>query len=229
VVARAGAVVVSDRDLVLGRIRSALADVGADGPDHWSREHDDDPAVAYDTSSRARETLRELFAERSGSYHATVTRCDAEPDAIRQAVAHACDRQGVTSVVVPADLDAAWLPAGIEVRKDEPSLAVSELDVCDAVLSGCALAIALTGTIVLDAGPGQGRRALTLIPDVQICVVTAQQIVYGVPEAFALLRLSAADGRPLTLISGPSATSDIELERVEGVHGPRRLEIVLAG
>jgi L-lactate dehydrogenase complex protein LldG len=229
-VASTGAVAVSGRDLILGRVRSALTDVGADGPDHWSREHDADPAVAYATQSATRpETLYELFAERSGSYHATVTRCAGGPSAICAAVARACDRQRVRSLVIPADLDAAWVPEGIEARLDEPPLAVSDLDGCDAVLSGCALAIALTGTIVLDAGPSQGRRALTLIPDVHICVVVARQIVHGVPEAFAILQRSAANGRPLTLISGPSATSDIELERVEGVHGPRRLEIVLAG
>ncbi len=104
--------------------------------------------------------------------------------------------------------------------------ALSELD---GALTGCALGIALTGTIVLDAGERQGRRALTLLPDLHICVIDEEQIVEGVPAAFERLAPAAQSGRPLTFISGPSATSDIELKRVEGVHGPRRLEIVIAG
>src|ERR1019366_4757225 len=111
-----------------------------------------------------------------------------------------------------------------------PPLSLSELDGGVAALTGCAQAVALTGTIVLDAGPEQGRRVLSLIPDVHVCVVRAEQIVYGVPEAIAALAPGVLQSRrPLTLISGPSATSDIELQRVEGVHGPRQLEVIVAG
>jgi L-lactate dehydrogenase complex protein LldG len=113
-------------------------------------------------------------------------------------------------------------------RADEPPLTLEQLEHCDGVLTGCALAIALTGTIVLDAGAAQGRRALSLVPDLLICVVRAEQIVGSVPQAFDRLGGAIRQGRPVTFISGPSATSDIELERVEGVHGPRRLEVVLA-
>ncbi|HEX2703275.1 MAG TPA: LUD domain-containing protein, partial [Solirubrobacteraceae bacterium] len=109
-----------------------------------------------------------------------------------------------------------------------PPLSLHQLEKVDGALTGCALAIAETGTIALDAGAGQGRRALTLVPDLHICVVSSAQIVAAVPEAIARLAIGVREtGRPLTLISGPSATSDIELERVEGVHGPRRLEVLV--
>lgn len=101
--------------------------------------------------------------------------------------------------------------------------APTELDDADTALTGCALAIAETGTIVLDGGPLSGRRALTLIPDHHVCIVRADQVVSSVPEAFERLE----PGRPITFVSGPSATSDIELQRVEGVHGPRRLDVVV--
>jgi L-lactate dehydrogenase complex protein LldG len=124
------------------------------------------------------------------------------------------------------------MPGGsLEVFRDGEGglhLARTELDSCDGVLTGCALGIAETGTIVLDSGPGQGRRALTLLPDYHLCVLPAERVVETFPEAVGRLGKGVlGTGRPLTLVSGPSATSDIELVRVEGVHGPRNLEVIL--
>jgi L-lactate dehydrogenase complex protein LldG len=162
-----------------------------------------------------------MFVDRLVDYKAEVTRC--MPDGLAEAVATAL--AGVRRVVTPADIPEGWLSEYPEtVVKDGPQpLTVADLDAADAVLTGCAVAIAQTGTIVLDGGAGQGRRALTLVPDHHVCVVTSDQVVGGVPAGLRRL----APTRPLTFISGPSATSDIELNRVEGVHGPRRLHVVL--
>jgi L-lactate dehydrogenase complex protein LldG len=135
--------------------------------------------------------------------------------------------RGAKRIVVPDGFPAQWLTSvdSASVIRDEPVLTPADLDVTDGVLTSSTVAIAETGTIVLDAGPGQGRRALTLVPDYHLCVVQAADVVRGVPEG--IVRLAASGARPLTWISGPSATSDIELERVEGVHGPRTLAVVL--
>ncbi len=219
----------SAREEMLARVRAALADVPADERDHWDPAQDRDPAAAYVRASPITgPQLIELFAERCSLYCANVVRCGADTEAIRRAVSEACTRHKVHSLAIPADLEPGLAPPELVVRRDREPLSIAELDGCDGTLTGCALAIALTGTIVLDAGPGQGRRALTLLPDLHVCVVRAEQIVHGVPEALKTLYASVFDG-PLTFISGPSATSDIELQRVEGVHGPRRLEVVLAG
>jgi L-lactate dehydrogenase complex protein LldG len=163
-----------------------------------------------------------LFTERLEDYRASARRC--RPGEVAAAVAGCLADQQIERVVVPDGFPAVWLEAvGAAVVRDSPPLGADALDGLDGVVTTCALAIALTGTIVLDAGPGQGRRALSLIPDYHLVVLRSEQIVAGVPDAVRVL-----DGtRPLTWISGPSATSDIELSRVEGVHGPRRLEVLL--
>jgi L-lactate dehydrogenase complex protein LldG len=137
----------------------------------------------------------------------------------------------VESLVVPAYQPEYWVPDGVELLWDNENgrLSNEELDKSDGVLTGCSLGIAQTGTIVLDAGEGQGRRALTLLPDYHLCIVREKQIVGLVPEAFTGLKDTIKKGRAITFISGPSATSDIELDRVEGVHGPRTLEVLIVG
>lgn len=223
----------SGRELILSRVRQALKEVPSGEPASWvAGEEDRDPDAAYArTGPGDRSSLIELFTERCSDYRATVVRCGVEQSLVAAAVQDACIRRSVRELVHPRGLPSGWIPTEVRARVDEPPLAVTELDAAGvAALTGCALAIALTGTIALDGGDTQGRRAVTLVPDVHICVVRAEQIVFGVPEAIETLGRSVRNGRrPLTLISGPSATSDIELERVEGVHGPRQLEVIVAG
>jgi L-lactate dehydrogenase complex protein LldG len=133
---------------------------------------------------------------------------------------------GIGRLLVPLDAPAAWLHGFPGEVLPDRELSLSTLDSVDAVLTGCAVAVAETGTIILDAGPGQGRRAATLVPDRHVVVVYTDQIVGRVPEAVRRLATTSAR-RPQTWISGPSATSDIELNRVEGVHGPRHLDVVI--
>lgn len=161
----------------------------------------------------------ELFVARASEYQASVRRVDS----VATGVATAVRDHGAHRIAVPADAPADWQVDGVEWVRDAGSLPVPELDRCDGALTRCALAVAETGTIVLDAGTTQGRRVLTLVPDYHLCVVRTDQIVGTVPEALAALEAT----RPITFISGPSATSDIELDRVEGVHGPRTLDILL--
>jgi L-lactate dehydrogenase complex protein LldG len=201
------------RDEVLVRIRTALA--GQAAPVEVPRDHrhaGEHPAGASE--------LLELLTDRLVDYRAAVQRCTA--GAVPATVAALLAERSLHRVVAPAGVPATWF-GDAEVLRDDPSLSVTALDGADAVVTGCAVAIAETGTIVLDAGPDQGRRALTLVPDVHVVVVRGEQVVQTVPEALA--RLDPV--RPLTMISGPSATSDIELNRVEGVHGPRTLVVVL--
>ncbi|MFE1266877.1 lactate utilization protein C [Streptomyces sp. NPDC058757] len=202
------------RGRILARIRSAVA--GApEAPEvpraYLGRHVPDDPDAVVD-----------LLHENLADYRARVHRSDGA--GLPALVARLLDGHGARSVVVPPGLPEAWLAeSGAERVADGPGLTPAALDGADAVVTGCALAVAETGTIVLDGGPGQGRRALTLVPDLHVCVVREDQVVASVPEA--LPRLDPL--RALTWISGPSATSDIELDRVEGVHGPRTLEVVL--
>ncbi|HKH18026.1 MAG TPA: LUD domain-containing protein [Solirubrobacteraceae bacterium] len=163
------------------------------------------------------------FCERAAEYRATVRRVDAA--GVGEAIAEAGREHGARRLAVPAGLP--HRPPGLELLVDDPPISARGLDRVDGVLSGSALAIAETGTIVLDGGPESGRRVLTLVPDLHICLVDAARIHASVPDAIAALAPAAAEGRPLTLVSGPSATSDIELERVEGVHGPRELVILV--
>jgi L-lactate dehydrogenase complex protein LldF len=217
------------RATILGRIRSALAD----RPEITEVQRD---YRRSDTRTHA-ETV-DLFAERAGEYRATVVR--AAPDELRRVIGELAEQVGAKRLAVPADLAQEWRPTGgpdgdpggLELVEDgvqgDRGLTPRDLDALDGALTGCALAIAETGTVVLDGGVGQGRRALTLVPDYHLCVVAAESIVGLVPEAVERLEPAIREGRPLTFISGPSATSDIELNRVEGVHGPRTLHIVIA-
>ena len=200
------------RSCVLGRIRRALAD----------RPAAPEIPRAYDPSRQLGE-LVELAAERIADYRAEVHR--AAPDDVPATISALLAERGARRMVGPVDLPAAWKVDAAEWLTDSPTLSIDQLDCADGVLTGCAVAVAETGTIVLDGGEAQGRRALTLVPDYHLCVVRTDQIVGIVPEALARLEPT----RPLTFISGPSATSDIELDRVEGVHGPRTLHVIIAG
>ncbi|WP_030326143.1 LutC/YkgG family protein [Streptomyces sp. NRRL B-3229] len=206
----------SGRESVLSAVRGALSGVpGSEDPDAV-------PVSSGRRADHAGPDVVGLFAERAAEYRVTVVRVPAS--AAAAAVARALARTGARSVVVPPGLPEGLVPeGGWSLLTDVPPLSVGQLDAADAVVTTVAVAIAVTGTVTLDHGPGQGRRVLTLLPDQHICVVRADQIAPDVPEAMGLLD----PDRPLTLISGPSATSDIELDRVEGVHGPRTLDIVV--
>jgi L-lactate dehydrogenase complex protein LldG len=212
------------RDEILGRVRGALADVTEADPAA-------DVAIAWEYGrATAMDDVLARFVEMTEDYKATVVRTGAAevPAHIAELLAGA----GVHSVVLPAGLDASWraaiAAAGITIRDDEPQLSRADLDATDGVVTAAAVGIAETGTIVLDHAADQGRRALTLVPDTHLVVVRADQVVSDVPEAVSRLADAVTEGAPLTWISGPSATSDIELSRVEGVHGPRNLLVILS-
>jgi L-lactate dehydrogenase complex protein LldG len=204
---------VTARDEVLARIRTAL---GADRnetapvPDGYRRD-----------AGLSSAQLLDLLAERLSDYRAVVRR--AEPAALLGTITAALAGRGARRLVIPPGLELPG-PVGAELVVDD-GLSARELDGFDGVITAAAVAIAETGTIILDGSAGQGRRALSLIPDYHLCLVQAGQVVGLVPEAVARVR----PDRPLTWISGPSATSDIELDRVEGVHGPRTLDVILIG
>ena len=210
------------REQILGRIRAALRDVP-------SNEQPQDVVVPLDyrrSEMAPREEVVERFVERVAEYKVNVQRVDEA--SLPAAIAAACTARNVRHLVVPSDLPGQWLPGGVELLYDDNTLTNEQLDTSDGVLTGCALGIAQTGTIVLDDGPHQGRRAITLVPDYHLCVVYEEQIVGLVPEAITGLRDAVLQHkRPITFISGPSATSDIELNRVEGVHGTRTLDVLV--
>ncbi|GAB2870430.1 LutC/YkgG family protein [Nocardioides pacificus] len=193
----------SAREEILGRVRDALGDVERFG------EVPPVPRTARDGVD-----VMELFAERVADYRAVVERCGVDEVAARVAAALPAG----AAVVVPGGLDLAVPGAVVDV-----DFSAAELDAFDAVVTRASVGIAETGTIVLDHGPGQGRRAISLVPDIHVCIVAADQVVADVPDAMGLLDPLSA----LTWISGPSATSDIELDRVEGVHGPRTLHVII--
>jgi L-lactate dehydrogenase complex protein LldG len=167
----------------------------------------------------------DLFTRRLEAQKTDVRRIAAGDVAAE--IAEVCAERGVRRLGVPPGLPAAWRPAGVDVREDH-DLTPAELDALDGALTGCTLAIAETGTLVLAAGSADGRRALSLVPDVYVCVVAEHQIVPDLPAAMPRIAgLIREEGRPVVFVSGPSATSDIELQRVEGVHGPRQLVVLL--
>jgi L-lactate dehydrogenase complex protein LldG len=208
----------SAREEVLGRIRAANAAAGHPAPPEVPRDYHRSGAHPAGAPE-----LLALFRDRLIDYKATVLEAPADgvAEAVRTVLADVTGR-----VVVPPGLPDGWWPEGLAAtRVTDDGLSPADLDTAAAVLTGCASACAMTGTIALDGSPDQGRRAITLVPDVHVCVVRAEQVVQTVPEMLAALEPT----RPITFVSGPSATSDIELERVEGVHGPRTLIVVLAG
>lgn len=215
----------SAREEILERIRRATADIRekdpvADVPVDW----------AYGRPTPLDDVL-DTFVENIEDYKARIVRTGA--DGTGTAIVDALSELGAKSVLVPTGVDSGWVAAleaaGFTVVRDEPVLSHAELNEIDAVLTGARVAAAETGTICLDHDADQGRRALTLVPDRHVCVVREDQVVSDIPEAVARLRPAVDARRPITWISGGSATSDIELARVEGVHGPRKLFVVLEG
>ncbi|MGY1692709.1 LutC/YkgG family protein [Geodermatophilus sp. SYSU D01105] len=204
----------SAREEVLGRIRTALGERRGVPEVHRHYRTSDERPVG---------TLLDVLTDRLEDYKAAVLRC--APDAVAATVAGALDAGlgagwSPADVVVAPGVPGGWRPEGVSEDNGRPAV---ELAAFAATVTGVAVAVAETGTLVLDGSPPSGRRALSLLPDCLVCVVEAGQVVGGVPEALARLEPTA----PLTMVSGPSATSDIELSRVEGVHGPRTLVVVL--
>jgi L-lactate dehydrogenase complex protein LldG len=207
------------REEILARIRAATADARGDArrsaaggaPRSYRRDGD-----------RSREEVVSLFCQRVADYGGEVEVVSDQTAAASAVLA----AQGARRVGVAPDLPSELRPTGVELVEDR-HLDTGELDRLDAAYTTCEAACAETGTIALTGRGGQGRRALTLVPDLHVCVVLAHDVVETVPELLDRLRPSTQLGRPIVLVSGPSATSDIELSRVEGVHGPRRLAVIV--
>jgi len=211
----------SAKDAILARVRAALRDTPAPAPSEFAYRR---------FGARDGAAATACFLDRLHDYNVHVTRLETDGD-IAAAVAWRLRAHGADRYVAPDDLPAAWRPAGITAIAESSNapLAHATLDATPSALTACALAIAETGTIVLDGDHGQGRRALTLLVDHHICVVFAHQLVDSVPDAITALQPAARAGRPITFFSGPSATADIEFERVVGVHGPRKLDVLFVG
>jgi L-lactate dehydrogenase complex protein LldG len=194
----------SSRDLILGRVRAALGDGG-------------EPVVVPRNYRRGGSAADlDLLVERLVDYKAVVHRTDDVAGIVAKTLSPRAE------LLVPPGLDLSWVPPTVSARTDD-GLDPARIAAAGGVLTAATVAVAETGTIVLDGSPDQGRRIISLLPDLHICVIRPEQVVASVPEALARLD----PRRPLTWISGPSATSDIELNRVEGVHGPRNLHVIL--
>ena len=214
----------SARDEVLSRVRAALAGGAPTRPPARPPTHLPRGYRVRGEHEPGDSALLDLLADRLLDYRATVRRC--APDDLPATVVDMLAGAGVARIAVPHGLPTGWLggwPGTALTDSPDGALDSATLDGLDGVLTGCAVAIAETGTLVLDASADQGRRAITLVPDYHLVVVRAEQVVESVPEGLARLD----PHRPLTMISGPSATSDIELNRVEGVHGPRTVAVIL--
>jgi L-lactate dehydrogenase complex protein LldG len=214
------------KDAVLASIRSALADVTQHDP------YVDVPRVWETGRPTAVTEPVELFIDRLIDYKAKVMQVASVAE-LPGAILNCLQDAQASSCCVPPALEHGWLAparqAGVDVRIDDPPLSKLDLDGINAVVTKCRICMAETGTIALDHRADQGRRIISLLPDTHVCVVETTQIVSDVPEATSLLEQSFREGLPLTWISGPSATSDIELARVEGVHGPRNLYVIILG
>lgn len=207
------------RELILARIRSAA---GAQMPGDAAAERD---AIARNYLRGGRldaEARLHLFTDRLRDYDAHVTETTAR--SLPQTIADLLHQHSQKKVIVADGLPAEILPQGFTFLSERDA-SVDDLNGCDGILTICTAAVASTGTIVLTHGPGEGARKLTLLPDRHLCIVRADQVVETVPEAFD--RLAPFATQPLTFISGPSATADIEMTRIRGVHGPRCLDVVL--
>jgi len=214
------------RTEVLRRIRAAIATDASRAPSATPEAID----ISWQAIERSyrhaashdREALLELFEDRLRDYDAGVYRCaEAEVPAL---IARVLSERGRHTLAIPEGLPAEWLPQGISLVLDD-RIGIAAIDACDGVLTSATLAIAETGTIVLQDAPGQGRRAITLLPDYHLCVVRAETLVQTVPEAMRALESTAA--LATTFFSGPSATADIEMTRIKGVHGPRFVDVIL--
>jgi L-lactate dehydrogenase complex protein LldG len=209
----------SSRDAMLRRIRQAVTN----GTRHYQHPSVSAKYEQYDQLDIPQRIAQ--FAHRVEEYKAWVGLCHLHE--ISQVIGQRIVQHGYQSMVIPSDFAYDWRPIGVTLIEDN-QLSPAQIAASDGVISTCALGIAQTGTIVLDGGVGQGRRMLTLLPDYHCCVVPASLVVGTVPEAFDRLESVIQQRRaPMTFISGPSATSDIELNRVEGVHGPRTLEVII--